>query len=1147
VNIRGLHVDGFGVWSNLTLESFDPGLNVFYGPNEAGKTTLLQFVRSVLYGFSPDRRGFLLPPGAGRSGGAIEVDSPNGRYNITRHDDQSGGVHGAVTLTSAEGMRQGEHFLKVLLSDVDEKIFNNVFAVSLLELQELATLSDTAAADQLYRITAGLDRVSLVDVLRELNTSRSRMLSPRGEPCQVVQLLAEREKLQGEIAELAAGSRRYGRLAGEHNQLQREVLRLQEEQQQAENGLRLAELALQVRPRWERRAELDRQLATLNLPPLDPSVSLERLELVAKRLKQSRRGAEELKRSADLLRRDLGNLKIDQKLSGHAARIEALAEQRSWAAQLESRIAESQQEVLRLETQLRIEREQAGLGAASKGGRVESAARLMATLRPIAQAVQRTADDARKSQERAESVRQNAREVARKYDEGLAAHGETDLAKAMDRIGAEISQLRRRQQIDDRLNQMSNYQAELADESGDLLDHHFLPMWVVVGLGALLMLGVMFIVVGLFLPTTITTTVGWFMAIAGAVSMIGAVVIKIYMERSHASQVESHHRQSSQLQSQYEQVVEERDQLDRQLARGGGPISQRLQTAQQRLAELEELVPLESRRKSAAQDAARAEHAINQAQQEHQAARKRWKSALAAANLPPDLTLKRLKGFVERAGELDRLAERLEAAQRELASRQADLEGFTTRVASIAADVGLDKLPGSTATRLQALAEAAGQQKAAVQQRRQLRRQLRQAGTKYRHAGDAYRRWKQRRRDLLRRAGVNGEEEFRDLAARHSRAEELHTERAALQREIAAALGGNCSEEALAGLLNSDEAPALESRRKEWIARRQTLDQQLRERLEKRGELSQSMRAIADQRELSTRQLALNVVEQKLEDALARWQVLAVTSRMLDAIRSSYEIERQPESLKEASLHLERLTMGRYRRVWVPLGEAALLVDDAQGNARGVELLSRGTREQLFLALRLALVAAYRRRGAALPMVLDDVLVNFDVHRAKAAAEVLRDFAAQGHQVLVFTCHEHVYRMFQGLRVAARLLPDREGGAPPVVVEEPPVEDRDEKARRRPRRVEEPERRRPKVVPQPPPVEAPEPIEPPPPQPVVEVRPEPVEVRRTRTVVVEAPPAPPPPLVDTDEGEFDEYLWEEADDLGGRKRHSGGDDDAEAA
>jgi hypothetical protein len=151
--------------------------------------------------------------------------------------------------------------------------------------------------------------------------------------------------------------------------------------------------------------------------------------------------------------------------------------------------------------------------------------------------------------------------------------------------------------------------------------------------------------------------------------------------------------------------------------------------------------------------------------------------------------------------------------------------------------------------------------------------------------------------------------------------------------------------------------------------------------------------------------------------------VLATTCRILDLIRTTYERERQPETLQEASGYLHRLTQGRYRRVWTPLGENVLRVDDAEGHCLPVEMLSRGTREQLFLSVRMALAASYARRGAALPLVLDDVLVNFDADRAAAAAAVLRDFAAAGHQLVVFTCHEHISNIFTSLSVPVSRLP----------------------------------------------------------------------------------------------------------------------------
>jgi hypothetical protein len=106
------------------------------------------------------------------------------------------------------------------------------------------------------------------------------------------------------------------------------------------------------------------------------------------------------------------------------------------------------------------------------------------------------------------------------------------------------------------------------------------------------------------------------------------------------------------------------------------------------------------------------------------------------------------------------------------------------------------------------------------------------------------------------------------------------------------------------------------------------------------------------------------------------------------------------------------------------LDQDVLFVDTAERKSLSAELLSQGTREQLFVALRLAMVNSFARRGTRLPIILDDVLVNFDNRRARAAAALLRDFSDEGRQLLVFTCHEHISEIFRSLDVPVTNLPE---------------------------------------------------------------------------------------------------------------------------
>src|SRR5690606_41565806 len=92
-------------------------------------------------------------------------------------------------------------------------------------------------------------------------------------------------------------------------------------------------------------------------------------------------------------------------------------------------------------------------------------------------------------------------------------------------------------------------------------------------------------------------------------------------------------------------------------------------------------------------------------------------------------------------------------------------------------------------------------------------------------------------------------------------------------------------------------------------------------------------------------------------------------------------------------------------------------------HAVSVEQLSSGTREQLFLAIRLAMIRRFAQEGTELPLVLDDVFVNFDQSRTEAAVETILDVADAGQQVLLFTCHLHLADIFEEKGVDAVWLP----------------------------------------------------------------------------------------------------------------------------
>jgi uncharacterized protein YhaN len=124
---------------------------------------------------------------------------------------------------------------------------------------------------------------------------------------------------------------------------------------------------------------------------------------------------------------------------------------------------------------------------------------------------------------------------------------------------------------------------------------------------------------------------------------------------------------------------------------------------------------------------------------------------------------------------------------------------------------------------------------------------------------------------------------------------------------------------------------------------------------------------------------------------------------VLERVVDQYRERHQGPVLSRASELFRRLTLGRFAKLQVGLEETRLECVEAEGG-RGLELeeLSRGTRFQLYLALKLASLEQYLKAAPPLPLVLDDVLVEWDNERAKVALSVLAEFS-EHMQILLFT------------------------------------------------------------------------------------------------------------------------------------------------
>jgi uncharacterized protein YhaN len=253
---------------------------------------------------------------------------------------------------------------------------------------------------------------------------------------------------------------------------------------------------------------------------------------------------------------------------------------------------------------------------------------------------------------------------------------------------------------------------------------------------------------------------------------------------------------------------------------------------------------------------------------------------------------------------------------------------------------------------------------------------------------------------LLAEGGASTEQEFQARA-------EIYKQRQQLLNELER-LPAESAEPAMLFDMRADEDTAFQAAQVELI----DLERRLLQARHESGRVEERITMMEKSEERSRALSRQETILARIDEAAEQWAVITLCRALLDETRKVYETERQPEVLREASSFFRIMTESRYIRVIAPLDGGDIQVERADGIRLAPQLLSRGTAEQLYLSMRLALVREYANHVDPLPVVFDDIFVNFDPYRSRTSLEALRSLCAT-HQVLLFTCHPHLVKQVE--------------------------------------------------------------------------------------------------------------------------------------
>ena len=267
-------------------------------------------------------------------------------------------------------------------------------------------------------------------------------------------------------------------------------------------------------------------------------------------------------------------------------------------------------------------------------------------------------------------------------------------------------------------------------------------------------------------------------------------------------------------------------------------------------------------------------------------------------------------------------------------------------------------------------------------------------------------------RDLLSQAQTDDSEEFRRWARQNLERQNLERQ----HKEYAASLRAAWGHERNLDDLRSAFASTTKEETDDALRRAESvlaeLDSRITEQNKERGRLQERMQSLSSDEAAAHLRGHREELVEELRALASEWAKFVAARFLLIRARNKYQEERQPDVVRRAATFFQRLTGGRYTKLHVTVGEQEITVVDETGRRKVPEQLSRGTREQLYLALRFGLIQSMGEETERLPVVVDEILVNFDRERARCAAAAFVEIS-RTNQVLVLTCHQWMVDLFR--------------------------------------------------------------------------------------------------------------------------------------
>ncbi len=400
-----------------------------------------------------------------------------------------------------------------------------------------------------------------------------------------------------------------------------------------------------------------------------------------------------------------------------------------------------------------------------------------------------------------------------------------------------------------------------------------------------------------------------------------------------------------------------------------------------------------------------------------------WQESIESVGFQGDASPSEVADFIEKVREL--FVNQSEAEKRWLRIKAIDddAEAFRSQVADMVSNVApeLEDLPADDA--VVHLNSLLSDNRSKLKQRQQIEEQIQQVQQEIQDSEATIQTMTEQLDSLCVEAKCKTHSELEEADQKSARYLSLKDELDLREQEILNdGEGATVAElEAEAAKMDPDELPV----------RIEDLDNKIDGELEpERTELAETKGREEKELELmdgSDRAAALadqaQAILARIRADAERYVRVKLAGRILHDEIERYRRENQGPLLKRASEHFAALTLGSFEGLATDFNEkdepvlAGVRPDEERVYVQG---MSSGSRDQLYLALRLASLEKYMETAESMPFIVDDILVDFDDKRSQAALNALATLAEKT-QVILFTHHSRVAEQAKQLQGSVRI------------------------------------------------------------------------------------------------------------------------------